>query len=125
MGNRNDVRARLLTSALEKVVTERASARLHRTPRHRAFTTLDDQLNSKSLAQLTHVLRDTCGSLLERVVVVGGDDVVTSFDQRNQERTAVGTSGNCGEHALAPRNEARSAQPLSDRHARASTSTGS
>ena len=111
VGNRNQVRARSRTSALEKVITKRARARLKRTPRHRAFTALDDQLNSKSLAQLTHMLGDTRGSLLERVVVVSSDDLVTGFDKREKERGAVGAARQCDQHAICGSNEARRAQP--------------
>src|SRR6267378_7137951 len=101
VSNRNHLRARLHSSPLEELITKRARAGLHGSMRHRTVPALDDQLDSESVAQVTHMLRDERGSFLERVVVVGGDDLVTGFDQREKERGAVGAAGNGREHAMA------------------------
>ena len=98
--DRDHVRTRLLLGAFEELITEGASTRLYRAARQCAFAALDDKLQAQLPALPSYMFRDARGSLLQRVVVMRCDDVVTSLDQRNEQRGAVGTTGNGREHAL-------------------------
>ena len=104
--DRNHVRTRLLLGAFEELIAEGASTRLYRAARQCAFAALDDKLQAQLPALPSYMFRDARGSLLQRVVVMRCDDMVTSLDQRNEQRGAVGTTGNGREHAVAWSDEA-------------------
>src|SRR2546430_4170415 len=89
INSRSVLRACRRSSTVEKVVANRRSPRLEGSFRHRLGAPFGDERDAKSRAQFRHLPRDLRRPVAQRVVVMGGDHLVTGLVQRDQQRGRI------------------------------------
>src|SRR5207244_3087275 len=82
---------------IEKRVAQLARCRLERAVWQRLSSTLADESDSTSCAELGDLVRHELRPIPERVVVMRGDDVVAGLAESDQEGGGIGPAGH-GDH---------------------------
>src|SRR6266851_1456994 len=105
---------RMRGRSLEKLVPQRPRRGLHRALCQPRTSSLDDQRYPERFAQTADVLGHDDGSLLQRVVVVRGHDVVALFAQSKKKCGGVVPARESDEHAVALRKQVGRADRADD-----------
>ena len=89
MRERDEIRACIRASPLEKFIAQRSCARLQRAFGKGRSAALGDEADAQARAELFHLKGHRIRALAQRVVVVSGHDVTSGLVQGDQERGRI------------------------------------